>query len=405
MDFLELINKGTDISRWRRKLLILLAVGGSGYGVYELYNLPSVAKRRRRLMKLVGAMVSITEVVADSAETIQVVSKDLKEFLQCDSDQIPSSLKQISKVVVSDECSESLAKVSQALTIGAMRGHKLQSMMEKRLESGSSASSFVDKVMERMLSDAGTGFVSAVVGSFAKNLVMGFHGGYVSGLSSSPDLSQWVRMVSDDRCKELVADCIQKFISTAITVYLDKTMGINPYDDFFSSLTNPKLQNNVSDILVNLCNESVKTLVKTSHEVLANSNRNCGSGSSQDQGLSSSKHDGEESSGKQKPFDGEDSGWFDRVSSTLSVPSNRRFVLDVTGRVTYQSVRSAVEFVLWRISEGLKRSMHVVHEKAVNRGLQVLRYLGGPKSCVVLITICLALYLHVLWGTRLLLAA
>lgn len=407
------MGQGFDYVRKRKKwVLISCAVGFGGYSAYKLYHAPSIARKRKRLSKLLVALVSVAEAVSESADTIGIVSRDVKDFLQSDSDEIPNSLKQISKIARSQQLSESLVSVTRAVTVGVLRGY--QSM--NRTGADQTGSTVVDRVLDKMLTPAGSGFASVVLGSFARNLVLAFYSDQNDHLggesnssngnsavahvgSNSDSVVAWVDVVCGNRCGELIGNCVQLFVSTAVAVYLDKTMHINTYDDFFAGLTNPKHETNVRDMLISVCNGAVETLVKTSHQVLTSSNdADVGSGLAsclvteetlrdEDLGVGMSIESKVDVSDEENK-----NGWVSKVSSTLAIPSNRRLFLDVTGRVTFETVRSFMEFVLQTLCASVRRCAHIVHEAV----LEIVRYVAAKSS--VIVTICLSLCLHIMGG-------
>ena len=429
---LQLLNKDLNLTGKKKKWVLLLAAFGlTGYAVFRVYNSPTFNRKRKRVFKLYKAFVTILESISVSAEIIGFVSKDLREFLQSDSDEIPNSLKQISKISQSKEFSDSIVGVTAAITKGVFMGYQ---GVNSRVGSDSD---FYDRFMDKLLSDSGSGFASVVVGSFARNLVLALYssqesdsglnsGAQMNGdrsMSSETDLPRWVNAMCSDPCKDLVLDCIQKFVSTAVAVYLDKTININTYDELFAGLTNPKHDKQVRDLLVSLCNGSIETLVKTSHHALtdSNSDSNVGSDSSRVSGfvvrrsnsdvmpktLSSvidgmhnvitiKQHgDGERGLfglGESKQESG--GSWMSTMSSTLAIPTNRKLVLDVTGRVTFETMRSVLEFLLGKLFASVKRSVRSLADAVMDTGRQVVRYVT-EKSYVVA-SICLSLCLHVM---------
>ncbi|KAF2295595.1 hypothetical protein GH714_033257 [Hevea brasiliensis] len=279
---LQLVEKGLLGYTWKRKRLVamLAAIVFSTYAAYRVCHLPSIEKRKR-FSKVLGALISIAEVIYDSAETVGIISKDLKDFLQSEFDQIPNSFKQISKVA------------------------------SARIDHDSSANanpSFLDKVFDKL---------STPVGGLNSNSDLNDATATTSNhvCSEMNSVRELVDVVCSHKCKELISDCIQLFVSSAVAVYLDKTMHINTYDEIFAGLTNPKPEN----------------------EVRANSK----------QEFPNLRIDQEEDSPeneehKSKPktrmsFDEvEDGGWVRKGSSTLAITSNRRLVLGVTGRITFE---------------------------------------------------------------------
>ncbi|KAJ0230435.1 hypothetical protein HA466_0307900 [Hirschfeldia incana] len=325
----------------RNKKWILLAL--SGYGAFRVYHSPSISHRRKQISKLFTLLLNLIEAASSSAEAVSLITKDLTEFLKSDSDQIPNSLKQISKLANSDELNSSLIRFTQAVTVGLLRGYRLD-------ESGSG---FMDRVMDKLFTKTGTGFASVIVGSFARNLVVALY----SASSSSSGESKLLDAVCSDDGRKLIGDCVQRFVSTAVSVYLDKTTDVNVFDDLFAGLTNPKHEHKVKQTLVTVCNGAVETFVRASRRKTA------------------------------EP--GSDRTWIDGVTSSLSVPSNRKYVVDLTGKVTFETVRSLLEVLIERANGKVESYVEKVRE----RGNETRRFVRVKSS--LLHSLCLSLCLQI----------
>ncbi|KAL6894163.1 hypothetical protein ACP4OV_008261 [Aristida adscensionis] len=363
-------------SRRRRRWLLLAAAGAAAtFGAYKIYHHPAVAARRRRLVRLAAAVAAFADAAASSADAAALVASDLADFVRSDSDQLPRSVAQLAKLAASPEASAAVSALSEAVTAGVLRG----AGSSPGPGSGGGAA-LSDRLVEKLFSDSGEHLASAVAGSFARHLVLAFYSApSPPGESSSPTM--WVNVVATGKGRKAISNWVEVFVGTAVREFIDKTIHINTYEQLFEGLTNPKHDAKVKELLVSVCNGAVETLVKTTHHVMYNSN------------------DKLEASGRGNSNGGAGEGWVETLSNTLAVPTNRKFVLDVTGRVTFETVRSFMEFVLWKMQNGARKGGDTV----VDSGLRVVRYMSDKS--MVIATICITLCLHVLNGTRLLVTA
>ncbi|KAF0929578.1 hypothetical protein E2562_022400 [Oryza meyeriana var. granulata] len=192
----------------------------------------------------------------------------------------------------------------------------------------------------------------------------------------------WLAALCSDRGKDAAAELVRVLVSTAVAAYLDRTAAVRTSGQLLAGLTDPK----VKDLLVSVCNGAVETLVRTTRQVAKEASvarieaavvaQTSGSGPG---------------------------CVMDRVSSTLAVPSNRRFVLDVTGRVTAETVRSFLDFLTQRVSDGARKSIATARNEVSERGLVAIKYMSAKSMAIF--TICLALCMHISIGTRFLLPA
>ncbi|GJN10385.1 hypothetical protein PR202_ga28473 [Eleusine coracana subsp. coracana] len=329
-------------ARRRRRWLIY---AGAAAGAVLIYRHPAVAAHRRRLARLAAALASLAAAAA-------AVASDLAAFLRSDSDAVPQTLKQISK----------LRRVPRGdrVRVRALRGGR-------------------HRRAPRMLSPSGERLASAAAGSFGRELVLSFYS-TPSQPSTDSTAATWVDLLTTRKSQRAIRSWVEVFTATAtaVGVFIDKTIHINTYDQLFVAATNPAYDARLQELFVALCNASVETLVKTSHSVLSNANSPGGNDSV---------------TGTCGSNGGVCERWVETVSSALAVPSNRKLVLDLTGKATFEAVRSFLEFVLWKLHAGVRAG----GDATVGAGLRALRYTS--ERSIIIATICIALCLHVLNGT------
>jgi len=357
-----------------RRLLLAAAAATAGYGLYRLYR-----HHRRRIV----AALSL-------ADAVSQVGSDLAEFLRSDSDQVPRSLLQLSKLAVSEPVSSATPSLSESLASGVLRAiSSHQHQLRQQQQQQNPQTPLRDRILDRLLSPEGAGFASAVVGSFARNLVLSSCNARTDSSAEPGDREEprWLAALCSAAGKEAAADLVRVFVSTAVSAYLDRTAAVRTNDQLLAGLSDPRHEAKVKDLAVSVCNGAVETFLRTSRQLAKEA--------------SISRL---EAAQMERVAHNPDTNCvIQRVSSTLAVPSNRRFVLDVTGRVTAETVRSFLDFLAQRMSDGARKSIVIARDEVAERGLVAVKYLCAKSMAIF--TISLALCMHILMGTRFLLPA
>ncbi len=144
-------------------------------------------------------------------------------------------------------------------------------------------SKLADRLLNKLFSEPGKGFASAVVASASRSLVISvieqfnFQRNSNSIQSSGGEdkeaaadvVSLVLDLASNSKARELIIDCIQTFVATAVSVYLDRTKDVNVFEDMVRGVVKPERCAPVTELLSTVCSSTVETLVHTLHEELA----------------------------------------------------------------------------------------------------------------------------------------
>ena len=322
-------------------------------------------------------------------------------------------------------------------------GNEAQAHSGKRNGKGE----LVDRLAEKLFSESGKGFASAVVASASRSFVASVleHMNTSSGDEGTEGGGRLVKgIVAFARSadgKSVLTDCIQTFVGTAVSVYLDRTKDINMFDELAASISKPEYRGSINDLLSTICDASTSSFVRTSHEVLTSDPSSSKHNSvtkaavpSPDLGELSQDTEGSEvfyDMAEQEPISPSQSpikwkgktivgkskpvptNYVEQISKFIAVPSNRKLILEVAGTMTSSGVRSMIDVSLGKVSAALggKGKEHPSKDEdyepprrsGVGEKLQTVGDVtkAALDKSMVLMTMCFAVCLHsVVGGVR-----
>ncbi|KAL5197130.1 hypothetical protein ABZP36_000642 [Zizania latifolia] len=212
--------------------------------------------------------LSLRGSVAAAIVQFHVVPRVIDRRMGCTEDTVQP----LSKLYLCPEAFASAPVLSGALAAGLFRGYAAGSDPASGDEF-----TFSDRLLDSLSSPSGERLASAD----GSDLVLAFYSA-PSGPSAGTSSPSWVDVATTGRCRRAIRSWVEVFTATAVSVFIDKTIHINTYDQLFAAATNPSYGARLQQLRVALCNASVETLVKTSHSVLSNPNTNAiGNGSGQ----------------------------------------------------------------------------------------------------------------------------
>jgi hypothetical protein len=90
----------------------------AGTLAYKAYSSNSVAQTRHSLARLRASLVKYSEALSSGADLCCTLVRDLQRFLQSDSTEVPGSLRQLAKLLQSQEVTQTTTKAVAAVYRG-----------------------------------------------------------------------------------------------------------------------------------------------------------------------------------------------------------------------------------------------------------------------------------------------
>lgn len=255
-----------------RKYIVLTAgVAITGGLVYRAYNSDAIGQSRHYFRRLGHALQCYIDAIADNGEMCSDLMKDLDKFLHSDEDEIPSSLRQVAKLLQAPAVTSATAATVHALYNGLYKTAYHNHGMSQDLTTTSTTQkpAALDKILDAVLSERGHTLVSVAVSMAARNAVTAYCEAsnqqqlYASTSNHKTSTDKILDFLGSISGQQLAVASMATLATEGVRVYMDRTLDINFYEDLFASMAKTEHLSAVKECVGVFAKEAVSALLSS----------------------------------------------------------------------------------------------------------------------------------------------
>lgn len=243
--------------RGRRYALLGGAAVLAGALAYKAYSSDALGRGRSALERVRAAVRQYVDALATGADVASALLRDLQAFLASDSNELPPSLRQLARLLQSQEATATAAATAAAVYTGisgavagaSRNGNSGKDGTADGQQAQRGGGDAFDRVLAAVLSDRGQSLVGLAVSMGAKGMVAAYVEASARAAAAAADAGRPPRpdpadraldFLSTSRGQQLAVLAVAAAAGSGTRAYMETTLGVNLYEDLFESMAKPR---------------------------------------------------------------------------------------------------------------------------------------------------------------------
>lgn len=253
--------------KYRSYVIVGASIAVTGGIIYRTYKMDTLGRTKRCFERLRTALQQYIDALASGGELLSSIVRDLELYIQSDSDEIPSSLSQVAKLLQSS----AVTGVTSSTVRAMYRGFTGVENEDKEVNAATRDQPLlVDSVLGALLSDRGHSLVSMAVSMAARNAVAAYVETTAQQKSQYPPVKdatdKIIEFLSTNKGQHIAIAAMATLAREGMQIYMDKSLDINFYEDLFSSMAKPDHVEAVKECVGTFAREAVGAYLQSQEQ-------------------------------------------------------------------------------------------------------------------------------------------